>query len=274
MLKKKAAKQNPLSIWRILHNWRWPCRPKHVVKSSESQNTIKLHADENITCNNHWTIQCSRMLKYSITLRVVTWRWNSLTFPRNILFPSSRSKNKPNKQPAKTKLQVDLYLVTFFPRASAPETEAICSSETSNFSYSSHCKTYIITTVRTSSATNEIITVNISRWRFNGPYNSSLMEVTSDGKQNGKSIYHMLGLPRRKYLGNLIGSKKQVYIPQESCAVKCVIDFGKGGGGKNVCSQTYVWDYLNGLPYSCACLDGLKIQKGLGGISYLASHNK
>jgi hypothetical protein len=29
-------------------------------------NTIKLHADGNITCNIHWTIQCSRKLKYSI----------------------------------------------------------------------------------------------------------------------------------------------------------------------------------------------------------------
>jgi hypothetical protein len=29
-------------------------------------NTIKLHADGNITCNTHWTIQCSRMLKYSV----------------------------------------------------------------------------------------------------------------------------------------------------------------------------------------------------------------
>jgi hypothetical protein len=28
-------------------------------------NTIKLHADGNITCNTYWTIQCSRMLKYS-----------------------------------------------------------------------------------------------------------------------------------------------------------------------------------------------------------------
>jgi hypothetical protein len=30
-------------------------------------NTIKLHADGNITCNTLWTIQCSRMLKYNIT---------------------------------------------------------------------------------------------------------------------------------------------------------------------------------------------------------------
>jgi hypothetical protein len=29
-------------------------------------NTIKLHADGDITCNTHWTTQCSRMLKYSI----------------------------------------------------------------------------------------------------------------------------------------------------------------------------------------------------------------
>jgi hypothetical protein len=32
--------------------------------------TIKLHADGNITCKTHWTIQCSRMLKYSIIFRL------------------------------------------------------------------------------------------------------------------------------------------------------------------------------------------------------------
>jgi hypothetical protein len=26
-----------INIWRILHTWRWPCRPKHVVKDSETQ---------------------------------------------------------------------------------------------------------------------------------------------------------------------------------------------------------------------------------------------
>jgi hypothetical protein len=39
---------------------------KHVVKDSGNQHTIKLHAGGNITCNTHWTIQCSRVLKYSI----------------------------------------------------------------------------------------------------------------------------------------------------------------------------------------------------------------
>jgi hypothetical protein len=29
-------------------------------------NTIKLHADWNIICCTHWTLQCSRMLKYNI----------------------------------------------------------------------------------------------------------------------------------------------------------------------------------------------------------------
>jgi hypothetical protein len=54
------------NIWRFLHTWRWPCRPKDVVKDSENQHTIKQHADGDITCKTHWTIQCSRMLKYSI----------------------------------------------------------------------------------------------------------------------------------------------------------------------------------------------------------------
>jgi hypothetical protein len=45
-----------INIWRILHNRRWPCRPKHVVKDSGNQHIIKLHADGDITCNTHWTI--------------------------------------------------------------------------------------------------------------------------------------------------------------------------------------------------------------------------
>jgi hypothetical protein len=61
-VKKKAAKQKSseaesfkhmkINIWRILYTWRWPSRPKHVVKDSENQNTIKLHADGNVTCKN------------------------------------------------------------------------------------------------------------------------------------------------------------------------------------------------------------------------------
>jgi hypothetical protein len=43
----------------------------HVVKDSENQHTMKLDADRNITCNTHWTIQCSRMLKYSIIDRIL-----------------------------------------------------------------------------------------------------------------------------------------------------------------------------------------------------------
>jgi hypothetical protein len=60
--------------WTFLHTWRWPCRPKHVVKDSESHHTIKLHAGGNITCKTHWTIQCSRMIKYSnikIRLKII-----------------------------------------------------------------------------------------------------------------------------------------------------------------------------------------------------------
>jgi hypothetical protein len=35
-------------------------------------NTIELQADGNITCKTHWTIQCSRMLKYSILRTFLT----------------------------------------------------------------------------------------------------------------------------------------------------------------------------------------------------------
>jgi hypothetical protein len=48
-------KHMKINIWRILHNRRWPCKPKHVAKDNENQHTIKLHADGNITCNTHWT---------------------------------------------------------------------------------------------------------------------------------------------------------------------------------------------------------------------------
>jgi hypothetical protein len=48
------------------------------VKDRENQNTIKLHAEGNITCNNHWTIHWSRMLKYSITNLVnLQYSWYS-----------------------------------------------------------------------------------------------------------------------------------------------------------------------------------------------------
>jgi hypothetical protein len=74
----------------ILRNWRWPCRPKHVVKDSENQNTIKLHADWDITCNTHWTMRCSRMLKYSIM------RGNRLT---SVLFVTESPLPKDFFQP-------------------------------------------------------------------------------------------------------------------------------------------------------------------------------
>jgi hypothetical protein len=33
----KQRKHMEINIWRILHTWRWPCRPKHVVKDSGNQ---------------------------------------------------------------------------------------------------------------------------------------------------------------------------------------------------------------------------------------------
>jgi hypothetical protein len=59
-------KHMKLNMWINIHTGRWPCRPKHVVKDGGNQHTIKLHTDGGITCNTHWTLQCSRMLKYSI----------------------------------------------------------------------------------------------------------------------------------------------------------------------------------------------------------------
>jgi hypothetical protein len=59
----ESFKHMKINIWRILHIWRWSCRPKHAVKDSENQNTIKLHTCGNITCSNQWT----REMKYSET---------------------------------------------------------------------------------------------------------------------------------------------------------------------------------------------------------------
>jgi hypothetical protein len=38
---------------------------RNMLWKTVKTNTIKLHADGNITCKTHWTIQCSRILKYS-----------------------------------------------------------------------------------------------------------------------------------------------------------------------------------------------------------------
>jgi hypothetical protein len=66
----ESFKHMKINIWRFLHTWRRPCRPKHVVKDSENQNTIKLHADGNITCDNHCAI-CSIRLKLFCNLYYV-----------------------------------------------------------------------------------------------------------------------------------------------------------------------------------------------------------
>jgi hypothetical protein len=52
----RILKQLKINIWRILHTWRWPYRPKHVVKDSGNKHTIKLHPDGDITCNTHWSM--------------------------------------------------------------------------------------------------------------------------------------------------------------------------------------------------------------------------
>jgi hypothetical protein len=41
--RSKILKYMKINIWRILHTWRWPYGPKHLVKDSGNQNTIKLH---------------------------------------------------------------------------------------------------------------------------------------------------------------------------------------------------------------------------------------
>jgi hypothetical protein len=47
-------------------------------------NTIKLHADGNITCKTHWTIQCSRMLEYCI-ITVIFHILSNLSFMHHLL---------------------------------------------------------------------------------------------------------------------------------------------------------------------------------------------
>jgi hypothetical protein len=52
--RSRILKYMKINIWRILHTWRCPCRPKYVVKDSGNQHTVKQHADGGITCNTHW----------------------------------------------------------------------------------------------------------------------------------------------------------------------------------------------------------------------------
>jgi hypothetical protein len=97
--RSRILKHMKINIWRILYTWRWPCRPKHVVKDSE--NTIKLHADGNITFNTHWTIQYSRMLKYSIrSIRSSSWCKLSNISEKHITFIfQNEEKAKQNSLP-------------------------------------------------------------------------------------------------------------------------------------------------------------------------------
>jgi hypothetical protein len=74
-----------INIWRILHTWRWPRRPKHLVKDSENQTTIKLHADGNITNTWRWSCRPKHVVKNSENRNTIklhadgnityTWRW-------------------------------------------------------------------------------------------------------------------------------------------------------------------------------------------------------
>jgi hypothetical protein len=72
----------------IIHTWRWPCRPKHVVGHMAKcrlfgmkMNWIELSVNidkkrktiynkaarrRQLNLKSYWTIQCSRMLKYNI----------------------------------------------------------------------------------------------------------------------------------------------------------------------------------------------------------------
>jgi hypothetical protein len=53
----------------ILHTWRWPCRPKHVLwTSTTKRKTIynKAARRRQLNLKSYWTIRCSRMLKYNI----------------------------------------------------------------------------------------------------------------------------------------------------------------------------------------------------------------
>jgi hypothetical protein len=59
----RTKKQN------ILHTWRWPCRPKHVAwTSTTKRKTIykKAARRRQLNLKSYWTIQCNRMLTYSI----------------------------------------------------------------------------------------------------------------------------------------------------------------------------------------------------------------
>jgi hypothetical protein len=57
-------------VFTVFHYMFRPIWTSSGVKDSENQNTIKLQADRNIICNNHWTKECSRKLKIAFLLNV------------------------------------------------------------------------------------------------------------------------------------------------------------------------------------------------------------
>jgi hypothetical protein len=54
-----------INIWSILHTWRWPCRPKHVVRQWKP-NTIKLARrwKRNLKCPLNNTVQQDAKIQY------------------------------------------------------------------------------------------------------------------------------------------------------------------------------------------------------------------
>jgi hypothetical protein len=56
-------------LYYAVSNWRWPCRPKHVVwTTTTKRKTIynKAARRRQLHLKRFWTIQCNRMLKYNI----------------------------------------------------------------------------------------------------------------------------------------------------------------------------------------------------------------
>jgi hypothetical protein len=63
------------------------------VKDSGNQHTIKQHADGDITCNTHWSIQCSRMLKYRSIVNIYSMRTVTNIRKRSVLLNRWHSWN-------------------------------------------------------------------------------------------------------------------------------------------------------------------------------------
>jgi hypothetical protein len=90
----ESFKRMKINIRRVLHTWRWPCRPKHVVKDSENQHNKAVHRRKhNLQYPWMWDVKDPTLLDNRLTAgaeAVRSYASAVLYPPRNIFFSYSR----------------------------------------------------------------------------------------------------------------------------------------------------------------------------------------